>query len=330
MPHRPVDPTTIHTLLILKPSSLGDIVHTLPAVALLKRTMPNVRFRWLVNPEWAPLLEGNPDLDEIILFPRKELRGLRVFRQLRWLRKLRTRYRSDLVLDFQGLLRSAIMGRVCRGRQFLGLGDAREGARYFYDESAPVAGAAHAIDRYLKLAKLAGAEFSADEPLPSRLPEGNAPEGFDETEPYLLLHPFSRGKGKSMTEAHVAELCRALPCRVVIAGRAEGVTLPELPNVTNLLNATTLSELIWLLRQARFVVSVDSGPMHMAAELRKPMLSIHTWSDPAKVGPYFPQAWILKEGELYRQERPEKRRKIANSEALAGFLSDEINSYPSC
>ena len=96
------------SVLVVKPSSLGDVVHTLPAVSLLKRAWPETRLRWIVNPEWAPLLEGNPDVDEIILFPRRELSGS-FTKQLRWLRATGKACRSDLVLDFQGLLRSAIM-----------------------------------------------------------------------------------------------------------------------------------------------------------------------------------------------------------------------------
>ena len=104
---------------------------------MIKRAWPAARLRWLVNPEWAPLLEGNPAVDELILFPRRELVGLlNVPRQIQWLRTLRTAYSSDLVLDFQGLLRSAIAGRACRrpaGGLLIGFTDAREGARFFYD-----------------------------------------------------------------------------------------------------------------------------------------------------------------------------------------------------
>ena len=69
------DPTS--SILIIKPSSLGDVVHTLPPVALVKKRWPEARVRWLINPEWAPLLEDNPYVDEAIIFPRQELRGVR-------------------------------------------------------------------------------------------------------------------------------------------------------------------------------------------------------------------------------------------------------------
>lgn len=286
------------SILVIKPSSLGDIVHTLPAVALVRRTWPQARLAWVANPEWAPLLEGNPDVDETVIFPRRELTGSPL-RTLRWLRGLRARHRSDLVLDFQGLLRSAVMGRFARGGRFLGLSDAREGARFFYDETAQV-GREHAVDRYLKLAAKAGA--GGDGPLEWKLPPGNRPGGFELPEgSYVLLHPFSRGEGKSLSPAQVAEFAGALDCPVVLAGRANVVLPEETPgNLVSLLNHTTMAELIWLIRHARFVVSVDSGPMHIAAALTPHLLAIHTWSDPRLVGPYRPEAWIWKDRTLFQ------------------------------
>ena len=284
------------SILVVKPSSLGDIVHTLPAVSLLRRAWPQARLRWIVNPEWAPLLEGNPDVDEVVLFPRRELSGS-VFKQLRWLRATGAAYRSDLVLDFQGLLRSALMGRFCRGGKLLGLSDAREGARFFYDQAVPVQ-REHAVDRYLKLVAALGIDTTG--PLTWNLPQGSRPAGFTLEEPFVLLHPFSRGEGKSLSPEETRAFIEALPCPVVLAGRSK-VLLPDAPkNLVNCLNRTTMSELIWLIRQARFVVSVDSGPMHIAAALTPHLLSLHTWSDPALVGPYRPEAWVWKDLTLFQ------------------------------
>ena len=115
-------------ILIVKPSSLGDIVHTLPTVAAIKRHWPCAHLRWMVNPEWAPLLEGNPHVDEVVLFPRRDFRGLRgAMRIAPWARALRERVNADLVLDFQGLLRSALISKLCRadGGRIVGLSDAR-------------------------------------------------------------------------------------------------------------------------------------------------------------------------------------------------------------
>jgi len=284
------------SVLVVKPSSLGDVVHTLPAVALLKRAWPEACLRWIVNPEWAPLLDGNPDVDEIVLFPRRELSGF-LWKQLRWLRATGKACRSDLVLDFQGLLRSAIIGRFCRGKNLVGLSDAREGARFFYDQTVQV-GQEHAVDRYLKLVAALGIDTAG--PLTWNLPEGSRPAGFALEEPFVLLHPFSRGAGKSLSAEETLDFAAALPCPVVLAGRAN-VDLPKPGgNIVNLLNQTTLAELIWLLRRARFVVSVDSGPMHIAAALTPHLLSLHTWSDPALVGPYRPEAWVWKDRTLFQ------------------------------
>jgi len=286
------------SILVIKPSSLGDVVHTLPAVSLLKKAWPQARLRWVVNPEWAPLLEGNPDVDEVVLFPRRELSGS-IFRQLRWLRDLRAAYRSDLVLDFQGLLRSAVMGRFCRGETLLGLADAREGARIFYDRSVKV-GREHAVDRYLKLVAAFGIDTTG--PLTWNLPAGCRPEGFALEEPFVLLHPFARGQGKSLSGEEAVEFAAALPCPVVLAGKSDVQIAKPPENLVNLLNRTTLLELIWLLRRARFVVSVDSGPMHIAAALTPNLLALHTWSDPTLVGPYRPEAWIWKDRTLFQAD----------------------------
>src|SRR5947207_1557240 len=139
----------IRSILIIKPSSLGDIVHTLPAAALIRDVFPNARLTWMINPEWAPLLRGNKSVDHVYIFPRAQLAGLGMAaRLLPWLWQTR-RLQPDAALDFQGLLRSALIGRASRPRQFYGMSDAREGARRFYDLVAPVDRNAHAVERYL-------------------------------------------------------------------------------------------------------------------------------------------------------------------------------------
>ena len=310
----------------MKPSSLGDIVHTLPAVAAIKAHWPAARLRWIVNPEWAPLLEGNPHVDEVVIFPRREFRGVRGWMRIApWARGLRERINADLVLDFQGLLRSALISKLCRGEggRIVGLSDAREGARHLYDERVDVSGCTHAVDRYLALVHSLGIGVPQTHLWP--LPAGTEPAGFCTAERFVILHPFSRGKGKSLSVAHVIEFCRALaPARIVLAGRTEEHVEP-LDNVTNLLNQTTLPELIWLLRQARYVVSVDSGPMHIAAALTSRLVSIHTWSDPAKVGPYNPEAWIWKDRELFQMKAPAARQPAADISALAAFVARSLS-----
>jgi ADP-heptose:LPS heptosyltransferase len=352
------NPNVPREILIVKPSSLGDVVHTLPSSVELRRAFPEAKIRWLINTEWKPLLEGLGHIDEIIEFPRRDFRGARgLLRVGPWASDLRKRINSDLVLDYQGLLRSALIARLCRGSngRVVGLDDAREGARLFYQGSVSTAGCVHAVDRYLALTRrvtgLAGDQIEWP------LPEGKAPSAFagrdaaprhplsmpDETSnnsrsadaserhPYqmqfVVMHPFSRGEGKSLTSEQVGAFCEYLaPIQVVIVGRADQQA-PKLPNVIDLLNATDLHELIWLLRHAQIVVSVDSGPMHIAAAVSNRLVSIHTWSDPARVGPYRADAWIWQSGRLFQQRDRENsvaHREMANVANLAEFVKTQL------
>jgi ADP-heptose:LPS heptosyltransferase len=280
-------------LLVLKPSSLGDIVHTLPAVAALRAKFPDAHLTWMVNPEWAPLLEGNPHLNETLIFPRADFRGLPGWLRFgRWRRALKQQAPPDLILDFQGLLRTALVACAFRGVPVIGLSDAREGARFVQTKTIPVDPKAHAVERYLALAAATGATLVG--PPEFALPEGDRPSESIPAEPFLVFHPFSRGRGKSLAPESVTAFCRAVDFPIVLVGRT-GLEVPGLPpNVTNLLNRTSLTELLWLLRHAAFVVSVDSGPMHLAAAVTDKLLAIHTWSDPCQVGPYRPGAHVWK------------------------------------
>src|SRR5205085_11337160 len=122
----------VNSILIIKPSSLGDVVHTLPAVAAIRDTFPAAEITWVINPEWAPLLRGNQDVNHVHIFPRGDFRGLGASTSLvPWLKQTR-KLRPDIALDFQGLLRSAIIGKVSGAKQLIGMSDGREGSRLFY------------------------------------------------------------------------------------------------------------------------------------------------------------------------------------------------------
>lgn len=286
-------------VLVVKPSSLGDVVHTLPAVHALKAHWPDARIHWVVNDEWSPLLDGNPDLHAVIPFPRRDLRGLSALSGFaRWAAKSRANAPDgfDLAVDFQGLLRSVLIAKCCRARHILGLDDAREGAVWFYHGRAAVRHIHHAVDRYLALARMTGADTS--DPV-CHLPVGTPPVGLSSADitGAVILHPFSRGAGKSLPLPMVAETIRQIaPRRVVLvgAGGPAGQSWPA--DTLDLLNATSLTELLWVLRHAAAVVSVDSGPMHLAAALPVPLLGLHTWSDPRRVGPWRSDASVWKTG----------------------------------
>ncbi len=312
--------------MIIKPSSLGDVVHTLPAVALLRDAHPQAEITWVVNPEFAPLLRGNSDVNHVHVFPRREFCSLGAAGNLfRWWRTTKL-LRPDLALDFQGLLRSALIAKISGAKEIYGMSDAREGSRWFYDRRAKVDRRAHAVERYIKLAECAGA--TVGESLRCSIPTGDPLPRFDDYPPFVLLHPFARGGGKSLSNAVIEEFCRAfLPTRVVIVGQTQNKIEPP-ENCIELTNQTSLLQLIWLIRAARFVVSVDSGPMHIAAAVTDNLLSIHTWTDPRRVGPYNPDAWIWKHGQLLRvnelatakMKRHGRRFKPKDVPAIAEFI----------
>ena len=120
---------------------------------MLRDANPDAEITWVINPEFAPLLRGNPDVNHVHFFPRGEFRGLGVPQSLLpWLKKTRT-IRPDLALDFQGLLRSALIAKISGAKEVYGMSDAREGSRWLYDRVAKVNRRGHAVNRYLKLAE---------------------------------------------------------------------------------------------------------------------------------------------------------------------------------
>jgi ADP-heptose:LPS heptosyltransferase len=285
-------------ILIIKPSSLGDIVHTLPAVAAIRGAQPDAQITWVISSEWATLLRGNPDVDHLHIFPRSEFRGFGApAKVLPWIRETR-RLRPDAAIDFQGLLRSALIAKVSRAKKIYGMNDGREGSRLFYNQIAPVDRTEHAVDRYLKLAKAFGADSNQSLRFP--IPSGDALPRFDPFPGFVVLHPYARGRRKSISPVVIQEFCRAIaPARVVVVGKSHRKFSPP-ENCVELTNQTTLLQLIWLLRQASFVISVDSGPMHIAAAITTNLISIHTRTDPRRVGPYNAAAFIWKNGTIMR------------------------------
>ncbi|MCG8601545.1 MAG: glycosyltransferase family 9 protein [Verrucomicrobiales bacterium] len=334
-------------ILVLKPSSLGDIVHALPAVNSIHRAFPEVRIDWLANTEWCPLLEGSPILDRVIPFPRRDFRGLSgLFAAKKWAAGELRKNSYDLAIDFQGLLRSALLAKLSKAKAIHGFSNAREGAHMLYGSAICVQDweRKHAVERNCELVQMLGIETI---PIEFPLPRGDSVSVPDSHEDgAVLLHPFSRGTGKSLSVKEVTELCRNLqPHPVILVGRAElppGTVWPE--NVVDLLNQTSLPQLIHLLRRAAWTVSVDSGPMHLAAAVSDRVLSIHTWSNPATVGPWCPEAYAWREGKTLSirecrsagfQERRDLKKHFANSarlldpsdvETIADFTKERLTA----
>lgn len=322
-------------LLLIKPSSMGDIIHALPVVAALHQAWPKTEIRWLIHPAFQEVIAGHPALGEPLLFPREEFRGISgAIRSLFWARTLRE-WLPDLAIDLQGLLRSALMAHYSGAKRILGLSDAREGASFFYSATATVSKKDHAVTRYLSILDLLGIPQG---PPAFFLPEGKIPKGFLIKEPFVVLHPYARGEAKNLNEEQVIAFCKALgSVSVILVGQGEKInSLPS--NASDWTGRTTLLELIGILRKASFIVSSDSGPMHLAVALQPAKtLAIHRWSDPLRVGPWAAESFVWKSGIIARKaELTESFRSPGHTPSLEEmreiglFVLKILNDVPMC
>src|SRR5713101_17896 len=196
-------------ILVVRLSSMGDVIHALPAVASLKHSFPRCQLNWVIRPRWMPLIEGNPFVDQVIPLDRS-LRAMATT-----LGKLREE-RFDLAVDFQGLVQSALVAAAVRPDRIVGFdrSSARERlAALFYSTGVPTR-AAHAVDRNLDLVAGAGASsllrtFS----LPEGTPEGRVPEG-----KFILASPLAGWGSKQWPLELYEELAALLDVPLVVNG----------------------------------------------------------------------------------------------------------------
>ena len=287
-------------LLVIKLSSLGDVAHALPAVRALKERT-GAEIDWVTQPEYAALLACCPDVARTIAFPRRNFaRGFFPF-----LRELR-RANYDAIVDLQGLMKSALVARLARGKRRVGPAWAREGAPRFYDaQPAKAAGPRrHAVAELMDVVNLvAPGETAAPEP---RLAFPEA-ESDGAPGPHVAFAPFSRWDTKDWPLDQFAELgqrlAREMGCRIRILGGRENEAAGETlagrigEGARNLCGKTDLPGLCSLLKGMDLLVTVDSGPMHWADALGVPLVAVFGATDPARTGPYRQLAHVVaKEG----------------------------------
>jgi lipopolysaccharide heptosyltransferase I len=297
----------LKNILIIKPSSLGDIVLALPALTALRKSFPNAKISWLIRPEFAPILENHPHLTEIIPFDRKFL-GKAWFHPgasgnlISLIKRLR-HAEFDAIIDFQGLFRTASLAWLSGCKKRFGIASAREFASFFYTHKIPqTKDCIHLVDFYLKIIKAAGAsELDVQFVLPQH------PEAADSVgrlldsqniapDNYVVFIPGSAHEDKRWPVERFAELAEMVSSQFGIPVVATGTSgeaaliekLKDLSNVpvANFAAKTSLSELVVLLKNARLVVSNDTGPGHIAAALGTPLVLMFSWSNPARIAPY--------------------------------------------
>ncbi len=297
MPRVSLDQIDARRIALLKPSALGDIVHTLPLAHGLRQRFPQAHITWVVGKSYAPLLHGQPDINDLLEFDRRG--GIPAF--LKLLGQLRQSC-FDLVVDLQGLLRTGLMSAACRAARRIGLSTAREGARWFYSDvvRVPRDRPYHAVDRYWLVAESLGIGGIAKR-FRLRLDES----AIDWAKrlwqrwprPRLVVAPGARWETKRWPLRHFAELLRRYGGPAILVGSADerarthalahdysGPTL-------NLAGRTTLPQLAALLALSDVVLGNDTGPVHLAAALGRNIVAPYTCTRIDRHGPY--PSWIL-------------------------------------
>ena len=265
-------------ILILKPSSLGDVVQALPVLRLLKRHLPAAEIFWWLDAQLAGLLEGDPDLAGIVRFEKK--RWVRpvywpeMERAVRWLRA----QNFDWVIDLQCLARSGAFAWLANGQLLVGLDEPREGARGFYDIIVPRATYhTHAVDWYLSVLPRLGVPMHWDFVWLPRRPAIAAalkakwqPEGAR----WIALQPGARWPNKRWPAARFGDLAARLLGGSEEKRLGQQLTQAAPERCLDLTGQTSLPEMIEWLRLCELMVTNDTGPMHVAAALRKPVVAV--------------------------------------------------------
>ena len=302
-------------ILVVRFSSMGDVIHALPAAASLKQSFPNCHLSWLIRPRWAPLLEGNPFVDEVIPFDRSLGAALHAIGRLR-------RERFDLAVDLQGLIQSAVIAAAARPRKLIGFGKGavRERLAALFYSTTVEPWAAHVVDRNLELAAAAGASQAVHEfPLPQGHPEGSLPG-----REFILASPFAGWGSKQWPLEFWSELAACVDVPIVLNGPPSAAR--KLSEITGVfLHGSGIPGLIDATRRATAVIGVDSGPLHLAAALGKPGIALYGPTDPVRNGPYGGSIRVLRaEGavtDYHRREEPDASMRALTPEIAAQALT---------
>jgi heptosyltransferase I len=263
-------------ILVVRLGSMGDVIAALPAVASLKHSIPHSKITWVIDPKWSLLLEGNPYVDSVVHLDRRTFTGLRnAWRQLR-------ADRFDFAVDFQGLVKSALVATLARPERIFGFNAeyARESpASWFYSTKVPIR-SYHAVERNLDLAAAAGASnILRTFPLPPGERQANLPDG-----DFVLASPLAGWGAKQWPLEYYTKLAERLRRECGMPLVLDAPYPLQAPGT--LTHVSTLPGLIYATRRATAVVGLDSGPLHLAAALGKPGVGIYGPTDPARHGPY--------------------------------------------
>jgi lipopolysaccharide heptosyltransferase I len=287
--------SALKKILIVRLGSLGDLVHTLPAVSAIRRAYPDAEIDWLVDAAHSDFLSLVPVISARVVLRDRTMAG--------WLevRRVMRRRGYDVAMDFQGLLKSAALGRLSGARRVIGFdrGSLREAAAapLYTDRVPPQAGEGrHVIDKNLRLAAALGAPIDRVEfPLKERastaleLIRGQVPG------PFALINPCAAWSNKRWPPASFARIAEWLAERhgirsVVLWGPGEedlaGEVVAASSGAATIAPLTDVSDLVAISRHARLILSGDTGPLHIAAAVGTAVVGLFGPTDPCRNGPW--------------------------------------------
>lgn len=304
-------------ILIVKLSAIGDVIHTLPSLAALRRLYPDAHITWVVEQAAADLVLGHPYLDRVLVLRRKswiaDLKKGRLastwYDVRAFLADLHSR-QYDLVIDFHGLLKSSLVVWASKGKRKLGYDSWQELSGLFLNEKIPEDLNKHAVDRYLDFPRYLGAEAGSAEFVLPLTPETDSRVGALmqryrlEKNKFIAVSPVALWDTKLWNDEKFAMLADDLQRKFKIPVVFTGHSKDLLDNITsrmktggiNLGGQTSLTELASLYKNALLVITTDSGPMHLAAAAGTPVIALFGPTDPARTGPYGAGHIVLRAG----------------------------------
>ena len=312
-------------ILIVRLSAMGDIIHALPAITALRRAKPDIQVGWLVEERWAELLCSRPaeymaarsprkplvDWIHVANFKtwRKALLQAQTWREMGASRREVREKEYGVTLDLQGAIRSAVAARGTGAKIRIGSAEPREGpARMFYTRQVEARGA-HVVEQALALASaIAGQPLEYADPL---FPAGSATEAWAEQfgrdlggRPLAILNPGAGWGAKCWPAESFGTVARALAERGVTSVVNHGPGEEPLAEAVRDSSGgaarpvnCTIGELIALTRRASLFVGGDTGPMHLAAALRVPVVALFGPTRPERNGPYATRSVVLRNPE---------------------------------
>lgn len=295
-------------ILVVKLSAIGDVIHTLPSLAALRRAFPQAHITWLVEEAAAEIILDHPDLNLVLISQRKtwmkKMKEGRVRESLREIKDfiflLRER-KFDLVIDFHGLFKSAFLVFLSRGGRKIGYDSYQELSGFFYREKIKEDMHKHAVDRYLDFLTYLGVDDGK--------PEFKIATGEKNKEkiqrllaedhvrgPFIVINPVAYWETKLWDDERFAALCDRLgeeyPLLPVILTGQHSPSLEKIrslchrSDVVNWEEKTTLKDLAELYQRAALLITTDSGPMHLAAAVGTPVVALFGPTNPLRTGPY--------------------------------------------